>query len=1003
MRLPSETKQALRRGHAFSTATLLAATMALAASPARAQQAYFSFEGNIAAAGGQHEFTFNLPSNQADTDDLFFQTYSGVGGTNLAGDTITVGVNPRLDFVKTDGSLGVWDDSNATIDARIDFGDDLDSGHVLPDPLLAGDYRLTHSTRDNNRVGTWALDLAAPAGNFILTGLSPVNSSTVTSLKFGTTGTGANSAVFNNTGATTVSGLVTVESGGVLNASTGTSTFYANGGVLVDGGAAIIQRDNFSIADGTTFEATNGAQVSAINTINDPDDLDASVDTLFYFVSTGISTASVTYNINAGADFATPGGLLIGLGGNGTFIVDGVGSSLSVGATTNNAISELGSLGNGNLTVRNGATADYFSNFLWLGRLASASNTTTLSVESGATFTAKDIKASASNAESEAGAVVINVTGAGSTLTQFNRSWVALTLGSTSSTSTNTTTVNVTNNGVFTTGAGATTLNRTATLNIDTRGVFNANGDVNVNGGDLNRIDGVFNLADGKKLTASNNGTVDFTGFYIINGGSTFEINSGADFTVSHFLDVANNLSSTDGDGTLIVDGVGSTLTTNTSRNVALDWGRVNTAQVTVRNGASATIQSGAALRLAKFGGSTSSASLTIDSGFFRLPTTFSANTIEVASSTGGGTASITVTGTGASLTQSGASTLTIGAPASTSGTSASLNQSGASALTTVVPGTGTVTVTNGGRLTTGTGTTTVNTNGTLNVEATWNNSLFNFNVGRLLLNGNLVIEDGGELAGNGGIDEGTTTGATITNRGTLRTARDVVFPFPGSSLSRSFATEINVAYTQAASGVMTFGVADMVGGSGDDVLTQVFINEDYTLAGQVRFLAEDTGDPLTDLGFLGLYSEQGLIQNSSSASPTRTGVFDTVAGHILGDGTAIAVLYDGAEVNAQRVYFGDADLDGVIDQSDLDIVVDNWLKNNLTDSLADISWASGDFTGDGLVSWADLDAVLLNWEGDTDPVLPPGIPEPASLALLGLGGLCLLGRRRTSQPNSTT
>ena len=81
---------------------------------------------------------------------------------------------------------------------------------------------------------------------------------------------------------------------------------------------------------------------------------------------------------------------------------------------------------------------------------------------------------------------------------------------------------------------------------------------------------------------------------------------------------------------------------------------------------------------------------------------------------------------------------------------------------------------------------------------------------------------------------------------------------------------------------------------------------------------------------------------------------------------------------------FGDANLDGMISQADLDAVLLNW-------GSSDAGWATGRFDAAGLVSQADLDAVLLNW-GDGTPPTINAIPEPSALAA---AGLLLLGRIR--------
>ncbi|MFI4861092.1 MAG: choice-of-anchor tandem repeat NxxGxxAF-containing protein [Phycisphaerales bacterium JB063] len=91
--------------------------------------------------------------------------------------------------------------------------------------------------------------------------------------------------------------------------------------------------------------------------------------------------------------------------------------------------------------------------------------------------------------------------------------------------------------------------------------------------------------------------------------------------------------------------------------------------------------------------------------------------------------------------------------------------------------------------------------------------------------------------------------------------------------------------------------------------------------------------------------------------------------------------------VNTLDFLAGDLNGDGFVGVEDLDILLANWGSSVPTSNLT-----LGDASGDGFVNQVDLDIVLNHW-GDGVP--PANVPEPGGAALLTLGTLALLRRRR--------
>jgi hypothetical protein len=106
-------------------------------------------------------------------------------------------------------------------------------------------------------------------------------------------------------------------------------------------------------------------------------------------------------------------------------------------------------------------------------------------------------------------------------------------------------------------------------------------------------------------------------------------------------------------------------------------------------------------------------------------------------------------------------------------------------------------------------------------------------------------------------------------------------------------------------------------------------------------------------------------------------------------------------QVSVAYTYYGDANLDGQVDVTDLGALATNWQTSNV--------WAGGDFDYSGFVDVTDLGALATNWQKGVGNPLGPGslesamaavglggtsVPEPAAIGLLTLAA-CLLKRTR--------
>ena len=130
------------------------------------------------------------------------------------------------------------------------------------------------------------------------------------------------------------------------------------------------------------------------------------------------------------------------------------------------------------------------------------------------------------------------------------------------------------------------------------------------------------------------------------------------------------------------------------------------------------------------------------------------------------------------------------------------------------------------------------------------------------------------------------------------------------------------------------------------------------------------------------------------------TGIHSSAAADDPQGLTAVGVIDDGEKVLVKYTWYGDANLDGVLDTNDYDRINTNWLLWTQEGLVPEggFRWAVGDFNYDGTIDTNDYDKINNAWLLSGGAFLGGGVPvptpEPATLALLAAGGLVLLRRK---------
>jgi hypothetical protein len=229
-----------------------------------------------------------------------------------------------------------------------------------------------------------------------------------------------------------------------------------------------------------------------------------------------------------------------------------------------------------------------------------------------------------------------------------------------------------------------------------------------------------------------------------------------------------------------------------------------------------------------------------------------------------------------------------------------------------------------------------------------------------------------------------------------------------GASLNLSVGpATANLNTTQRLASVNAFGGAHVTIAAGRD---KVLATKSVSVDSASQIDIKDNGiiidytstSPLSDVreAIASAYDNGSWTGNgitSSSAAAARTSSQKTGIGYgeasVVGRTDLFGESVDSTAVVVKYTYYGDANLDGVVDTVDFGILGSNW-------EAVGVGWQEGDSNYDGVVDSVDYNLMAANFgqsglTGASLPELNALLPEPTAAAAAVLGCLGLARRRR--------
>ncbi len=245
-----------------------------------------------------------------------------------------------------------------------------------------------------------------------------------------------------------------------------------------------------------------------------------------------------------------------------------------------------------------------------------------------------------------------------------------------------------------------------------------------------------------------------------------------------------------------------------------------------------------------------------------------------------------------------------------------------------------------------------------------------------------------------------TYTGGTNVSAGTLQLASGTAFPSNTALTVASGATARianssgNTSYVVTVSSLSNSGVVDITNNA------MVLKNANASIG----TINTEVAIAYNEGAWNGTNASSGVITSTAAqGDTTHLTAIGIATGLTSFQGAGGIVAVNPADVIVKYTYYGDANLDGIVDGSDY-TRIDNAYLQPLT------GWQNGDFNYDGVVNGSDYTLIdnAFNTQGvqrtaeiaaTTTQIAGSGfassVPEPTSLGLLATGAFGLLGRRR--------